>query len=570
MTTPPPDELQQLRERLSALAAENAQLRRQAEGVADANARAAMQLLELSEQRQHELELKNAEIESALQVAETASDEKSRFLATISHELRTPISGIIGLCELLLDSRRLADAHEFGASIAKSAEGFLELINQLLDFCKLEADKVELEAVPYDLWDVVESVAELLHIHAERKGLAFHFELGACVPRHVLGDPLRLRQVLLNLGSNAVKFTDHGAVHLTVLPTANDPHRCVLRFEDTGCGFDEAAAARLFQPFVQADATMARRYGGTGLGLAIARQLVELMGGRLTWHSTPGRGSTFAFDLPLLQSPACLLPPAAARGTVRLDGFAADSAVLRTVQAHLERRGFAVDVLAQANGTAPVLTLATTSADDGQGIAMLRRHHPEPMPLLVLAPAGFRIGDAELLRPELTAVLRQPLRPSRLLAAVEALLGHQLTRAATAAPATPDSFPGLRVLVAEDTNINRRVAVEQLRRLGCAVDEARDGNEALAKVREQHFDLVLMDLQMPGLDGFGATKAIRTLEQGTPQRTPIVALTANAMPGDREDCLLAGMDGYLSKPVRKDQLAALLARWTRTPGPPRP
>jgi two-component system, sensor histidine kinase and response regulator len=567
MAMHPPDELGRLQARLDALEAENARLRHEAVGIADANAHAAMQLLELSEQRQHELELKNAEIESALQIAETASDEKSRFLATISHELRTPISGIIGLCELLLDSRRLADAHEFGASIAKSAEGFLELINQLLDFCKLEADKVELEAVPYDLWDVVESVAELLHIHAERKGLAFHFELGACVPRHVLGDPLRLRQVLLNLGSNAVKFTDHGSVHLTVLPAASDPHRCVLRFEDTGCGFDEAAAARLFQPFVQADATMARRFGGTGLGLAIARQLVELMGGRLTWHSTPGRGSTFAFDLPLLQSPACMLPPAAARGIVLLDGFAADSAALHTLRAHLQRRGFAVDGQGRADGPAPVLTLALTPAVDGQGIATLRRRHPEPMPLLVLAPAGFRIGDAELLRPELTAVLRQPLRPSRLLAAVEALLGHQVTRAATAAP---DSFPGLRVLVAEDTNINRRVAVEQLRRLGCAVDEARDGNEALAKVREQHFDLVLMDLQMPGLDGFGATKAIRALEHGTSQRTPIVALTANAMPGDREDCLLAGMDGYLSKPVRKDQLAALLARWTRTPGAPRP
>jgi two-component system, sensor histidine kinase and response regulator len=551
-------ELQQCRARIAALEADNEALRRQAEGIASANVHAAMQLLELSEQRQHELELKNAEIESALQVAENASDEKSRFLATISHELRTPISGIIGLCELLLESRRITDAHEFASSIGKTAEGFLELINQLLDFCKLEADKVELEAVPFDLWDVAESVAELLHINAERKGLQFRFELAPAVPRHVIGDPLRVRQVLLNLGSNAVKFTDQGFVAFSLGLADGDPARCVVRMADSGCGFDEAAGARLFQPFVQADATMARRYGGTGLGLAITRQLVERMGGRLTWQSAKGVGSTFAFDLRLAQAPACTLPIPVARGCVASDGFDADTA--RSVHEHLRQRGFS---LASGDTANAQLLLARI---DQLGIApllALRQRHPLPLPLLLVAPTAFVADDGELARLGVRSVLREPLRPSRLLDAVQSLLGTIAAPAPPTPAVPPSSFPGMRVLVAEDTNVNRRVAVEQLRRLGCAVDEACDGNEALAKVREQHFDLVLMDLQMPGLDGFGATKAIRSLEHGQARRTPIVALTANAMPGDREDCLLAGMDGYLPKPVRKEQLAATLARWVK-------
>ena len=548
--------IEHLERQVAALTADNQRLRAEAEGVATANVNAALQLLELSETRQRELVAKNTSVETALRAAETASMQKSRFLANISHEMRTPISGILGMVELLLDGPLDAGQRDYATAIEKTAETFLELVNQMLDFAKIEAGRLDLEQIEFDLWETVESVAQMKQVKCEQKGIDFVFHLGVGVPRRVIGDPLRFRQVVTNLAGNAVKFTERGSVMISLEPVEGAADRIRLRIADTGCGIDPHAAQRLFEPFVQAEASMSRRFGGTGLGLAISRHLVEEMGGELGFASVPGSGTTFTVELPVRA--VATAPPASPRARTRVRLHGVSAATRRTFLDHLPLLGCE---LSEGLESSNVVVIEAASSDP-QSITTQLRSADLRQPVLLILPATCTVRDDQFAALGVTATMRRPLRPT--------LLGEAIATAARPVRVTEPApradagkrFAGRRVLVAEDTPVNRRVVTAQLTQLGCEVEVAADGREALAKTLAGHFDLVLMDCQMPNMDGLEATIAIRAQDIRAGDRpVPIVALTANALAGDRERCLASGMDDYLAKPVRGAQLAAALSRW---------
>ncbi len=554
-----------LKQRILQLEGENAQLLRQAEDVAEANVRAAMQLVEMHTEREQELQQKKSEIEQALAKAEEASRQKSRFLANMSHELRTPLSGIRGLAELLRDGMLHPVQRDYVDAIVRTADGFLELVGELLDFAKIEAGRVELEHIAFDLWELLEDTAQLLQVGADAKGLQFAFELAADVPRRVGGDPLRLRQVLQNLGGNAVKFTTIGRVRMAVTNRGSAASPVLhVAFEDTGCGIPAAAASRLFEPFVQADASTTWRFGGTGLGLVICRHLAHRMGGELSFSSVAEVGTTFELRLPIESATRATQPPTAPGVAVVVSD---DGATTGLLASHLTARGFAVRNvgaladLGRLEGVA--LLVVDCGADGGDEQRCLEVRFGAALPRTVLlVHGGAAIGDGRdsMLR------LERPLRPTRLLRALDRFGGND-EQVADGKGAVQDSayldLAGMRVLVVEDTPVNRRVALAQLERLGCVAIGVEDGEQAVAAVRERSFDLVLMDCHMPRLDGYAATAAIRALELPTRRHTPIVALTANALPEHKDQCLAAGMDDHLTKPIRRTDLAAALLRFRR-------
>ncbi|MFO1077618.1 MAG: response regulator [Planctomycetota bacterium] len=544
--------IRELEAQVRALEEQNVRLQVETEEVAAANVNAAMQLVELSEARTRELEAKNAQIAEALRTAEEASLQKSRFLANMGHELRTPISGILGLAELLASGPMSRLQREHVESIAATADSFLELINQMLDFAKAEAGRVELECVAFDLWATIESVAQLLQVRADQKNVDLLFELDSRVPRMVVGDPLRLRQVLLNLGTNAVKFTERGIVLLVAEPwTAPDGKVGVdVRFVDTGCGFTPEVGKRLFEPFVQADASTSRRYGGTGLGLAICRHLVECMHGKLWHRSQAGDGTTFGLQLPLTPVPGTE-PEPPRRRVVRLLTVRPNTHSM--LADHLHHLGCTV-LAEDSPGEADLLAVEDTN-DPVAAVQAARARHGDA-PVLLFSCHGTQVLESELERLGVVGVMARPVRPSRLGPLLDS--GHRGGQDPTHA----DHCHGLRVLVVEDTPVNRRVLVAQLARMGCIVTSAADGVQAYAWFCARDFDLILMDCQMPVVDGYTASRQIREEEarRGKP-RTPILALTANADAGNRELCLAAGMDDYCCKPLRIAQLRERLARW---------
>jgi len=512
------------------------------------------------------------------QAAQEASRLKSQFLANMSHEIRTPMNGVLGMIDALLHSGLTAEQRSHAETARRSAESLLTIIDDVLDFSKVEAGRLELEETSFDLIDLLEETRDLLWQRAQDRGLVIIGNIEAGVRHRVVGDPVRVRQVLINLLSNAIKFSQDGVVELKVSDEGED----LLRFAviDRGIGMDHDTLRRLFTPFMQADASTTRRFGGTGLGLAISRQLAELMGGGIGAESHPGEGSTFWFTALLPEAPDTA-PEDHILAGVRVLVCAEHGPSGEALQALTARWGAETtgttpgdapraQVVAAAGGAAPeVVLLADPDGTLLRGplLGHLRERAGGPLPAVVLA----RVPVAADARPDDVHVLELPYR--------RAELGRLLARAAgrdvpdapadgTAAPVPPPDHDeglgrGRRILVAEDNVVNQQVARLTLQRRGFEVVVAADGAEAVEALGDgTDYDLVLMDCQMPRMDGFAATAEIRRRQAGGPP-TPIIAMTASSTTEDRARCLAAGMDDFVAKPVRPDDLEAVLRRWLR-------
>lgn len=556
---------------------------------------------DVTERKANEKQLKEytVRLEAARDEAERASRSKSDFLANMSHEIRTPMNGVLGMAGLMLDTQLDTEQRGWVRIIKKSGENLLDIINDILDFSKIEAGRLELEPIAFKLPEAIEAVTDILYLRAQEKGIEMLVNFDPSAPKFVVGDPSRIRQILMNLTGNAIKFTEKGHVLITVRgERENGNVRLFFEVQDTGVGIPEDKLDYIFEKFSQAEESTTRKFGGTGLGLAISKSLVAMMGGSIGVRSAPGSGSTFHFNiqLPVAEGKE-------ARGSVPdidlsgmrvlvVDDYPANGEVLcrylhnwgMTCDIHTSgAEAYAAVVAARAQGRPYAVAMVDYHMEEMNGLQFvdkIRRDPDQTNKLLIMLSSAAQVGTPEELEARgINGFLLKPFYPEQIKALLQVLIDgrmkgkipglitrhvitHMMSDGVQKQAAETMQYPGTRVLVVEDVVVNLLLITKVLEKHGIRVDAAANGKEAVDMVQKFTYDLLLMDCQMPEMDGFEATRHIRAWEakQGK-QGVVIVALTADAMIGDRERCLAAGMDDYLNKPINFRSVADMLEKW---------